>query len=67
MKNKSIPRVALFIVVVLYSLGAWQGVRQKNACRRAGYQTPIHYDGIAYCFGRDGKPEVVSQANLSQE
>ena len=71
MKNHWILEVvaALFIVLVVCLLGAMfvQGVRQENTCWCAGYETPINYAGSVYCFGRDGEPEVVSLASLSQE
>jgi len=71
MKNHWILEVvaALFIVLMVCLLGALfiKGVRQESTCWRAGYETPLNYAGSAYCFGRDGRPEVVALATLRQE
>ena len=40
-------------------------VRQENACWAAGYELPVNYAGTCYCFGRDGRPDVVALASLS--
>ena len=60
---------ALLVLLIMCFLGTMfvQGVRQENACWRAGYDTPINYAGNVYCFGRDGRPEIVALAALSQE
>jgi len=39
-------------------------VRQENACWAAGYELPVNYAGECWCFGRDGRPEVVALAAL---
>jgi len=61
--------VALLVLMFLCLLGASfiETLRQENACWRAGYETPINYAGNTYCFGRDGRPEVVALAALQQE
>lgn len=55
---------ALLILLVICSLGAMLvvSVRQENACWRAGYEMPVNYGGTYYCFGREGRPEVVALA-----
>lgn len=35
------------------------GVWEENACLVAGFDVPIVYRGEVYCFGREGKPEIV--------
>lgn len=40
-------------------------VRQDNACWAAGYELPVTYAGTCYCFGRDGRPDVVALASLN--
>jgi len=68
MKNRWIVEVmaALLVLVAICSLGAMfvVSVRQENACWAAGYELPVNYAGECWCFGRDGRPEVVALAVL---
>jgi len=68
MKNKWILEVAavMFVIALACMLAATFAVtvRQENTCWRAGYELPVNYAGECWCFGREGRPEVVALAAL---
>ena len=63
MKNKWIVEVVLivafFVFMCLLATAFVQSIRQENTCWRNGYERPVSYQGEWYCFGREGRPDLV--------
>lgn len=58
--------MALFVIAIgcLIVAGFVTLLRQEAACRAGGYAMLVKYDGVAYCLGRDGRPETALLSEL---
>jgi len=71
MKNKWIVEVvlvlAIFLFLCLIATAFVESLAQENTCWRNGYARPVTYDGEHwYCFGRDGRPDLVALDTLQE-